>query len=98
MSKKSSTFASDLGIVPNRTIKTLRVMKETCIFRVQFAGDMWRVMESNKIDPAGRYEYRIMNKRRVFERFRRANSCRAIELCMRYAMGCDVEMNWGTCL
>ena len=29
MSKKSSTFASDLGIVPDRTIKTLRVMRKS---------------------------------------------------------------------
>ena len=29
ISKKSSTFVADLGIVPDRTIKTLRVMKKS---------------------------------------------------------------------
>ena len=38
MSKKSSTFVADLGIVPNRTNKTHRVMKvEKLIFRAEGA-------------------------------------------------------------
>lgn len=69
-------------------------MKEFCIFRVQFTGDMWRVLESSVEDESGRYEYRIMNKRRVIERLKRCNGQRAIELCMRYAMGCGVEIWW----
>ena len=95
MSKKSSTFVADLGIVPSTTKNNNRVMKEKCIFRVQFAGDMWRVMESLEKDVAGRYQYRIIHKRRVMEKFYRRNGRRAIELCMIYAMGCGVDINLG---
>lgn len=73
-------------------------MKETCIFRVQFAGDMWRVMKSSKQDEAGRFNYRIINKRRVIESFSRVNGHRAIVLCLIYALGCDVDIHWGTVL
>ena len=98
MSKKSSTFVSDLGIVPSATITNNRDMNETCIFRVQFAGDMWRVMESSKQDEAKRFNYRILHKRRVIESFRRMNGQRAIVLCLIYALGCDVNVNWETVL
>ena len=98
ISKKSSTFASDLGIVPTTTIKKNRVMKEKCIFRVQTFGRMWRVMESVEQDENGRYKYRIMNKRRVCEKFSRANGRTAIEQCMRYALGCSIEIGWGEIL
>lgn len=69
-------------------------MKGFCIFRVQLGGDMWRVMESKVADEAGRYEYRIMHKRRVVERFKRSNARRAIEQCMKYAMGCGIDIWW----
>ena len=69
-------------------------MTEHCIFRVQFVGDMWRVMESDKQDESGRYKYRIMHNRRVFERFSRTNGRRAIEQCMRYALGVGIDIYW----
>lgn len=40
MSKKNSTFATDLGIVPTTTIKKVRVMKKDCIFKA-CKGDEW---------------------------------------------------------
>ena len=70
-------------------------MKDFCIFRVQFAGDMWRVLESSVEDESGRYEYRIIHERRVVERFKWGNAQRAIELCLRYAMDCSVDIWWG---
>ena len=73
-------------------------MKEKCIFRVQFAGDMWRVLESVKKDEDGRCDYRIMHDRRVYERFSRTNGRGAIEQCMRYALGCGIEIFWGAVL
>lgn len=73
-------------------------MKEKCIFRVQFAGDMWRVMESISSSVAGRYQYRILRKRIVVNRFCAANGQMAIELCLRYAIGCDVKVYWGCVL
>lgn len=73
-------------------------MKRRCIFRVQFEGSMWRVLESLEKDEAGRYEYRIMHNRRVLERFRQFTGCRAIEQCVRYALGVGVEIYWGEVL
>ena len=61
-------------------------------------GDMWRVLESSDQDNAGRYEYRIIHNRRVFERFRQINGRRAIEQCMRYALGCGIDISWGEVL
>lgn len=69
-------------------------MKETCIFRVQFAGDMWRVLESVEPEEGGRYQYRIMHNRCVYERFSWRNGRRAIEQCMRYAIGCGIDIYW----
>ena len=68
-------------------------MNETCIFRVQFAGDMWRVMESIKPSVAGRYQYRIMHKRKVMDRLCSANKRYAIELCLGFALGCSVDIS-----
>lgn len=73
-------------------------MKRRCIFRVQFEGSMWRVLESLEKDEAGRYEYRIMHNRRVLERFSQFTGCRAIEQCLRYALGVGAEIYWGEVL
>ena len=43
MSKKSSTFVPDLGIVPDQTIKTIRVMKKECVFRAQWMGKRYAI-------------------------------------------------------
>ena len=45
MSKKSSIFASDLGLVPSATNKYNRVMKKACIFRVDGGKGIYRVYE-----------------------------------------------------
>ena len=73
-------------------------MKKKCIFKIMYCGMLWRVVVDSEQDKYGRYTYRIMNNRRVIERIRRFNGSRAIELCMRYAMGCDVEIKWGVTL
>lgn len=70
-------------------------MKEYCIFRAQFAGDMWRVMESAVEDDGGQYSYRILNKRRVVEKLKWFNGQRAIERCVVLALGCGVDIYWG---
>ena len=55
---------------------------------------MWRVQESLEKDEKGMYEYCIMHNRRVLERFRRFTGCTAIEDCMRYALGVDIDIYW----
>lgn len=69
-------------------------MKRKCILRVQFVGDMWRVLESLESDKSEMYEYRIMHNRRVFEKFKSPNGRRAIEQCLRYALGCGIDICW----
>lgn len=73
-------------------------MKETCIFRVQFAGDLWRVMESKETTEAGWHKYRIMNNRRVFLKYTSTDGQFAIERCMVFALGCGVNIHWGSVL
>ena len=41
MSKKSSTFVADLGIVPTATIKYNRVMERDCIFKACKENEWW---------------------------------------------------------
>lgn len=73
-------------------------MKERCIFRVQFVGNMWRVIECSNQDNTGLNEYRIVLNRRVIEKLRRTNGQKAIERCMMYALGCIVDISWGEVL
>ena len=73
-------------------------MKNECIFRVQYADDMWRVLKSVQPDDDGRYMYRVVRNRCVYERFRQTSERRAIEYCLRYALGCGVDVWWGETL
>lgn len=73
-------------------------MKEKCIFRVQFTGDMWRVMESINSGVAGIHQYRVLNKRRVVHRFSSSSRQMAIELCLENAMGGIINVYWGSVL
>lgn len=49
MSKKSCTFAVDLGIVPTVTIKYNRVMTKECIFRVDGGKGIYRVCQKTTV-------------------------------------------------
>lgn len=70
-------------------------MNEKCIFKIMYFGNLWKVVVDSKRDEYRRYTYRIMNNRRVVEKIKRFTDSSAIELCMRYAMGCDVDIKWG---
>ena len=63
MSKKSSTFVPDLGIVPITTIKSLGVMKELCVFKVCGGRNICRVVVRRNED-GGRY-YVVYHGRRL---------------------------------
>ena len=64
MSKKSSTFAADLGIVPDRTIKKDRVMEKVEVCKVTIGEDIYKV---NQLSNEGVLleEYRVMHGRRI---------------------------------
>ena len=64
MSKKSSTFVADLGIVPDQTIKALRVMDKLEICKVQIGAEIYKVNQLVNNDVA-LDEYRVMHGRRI---------------------------------
>lgn len=70
-------------------------MIETCIFRVQFTGEMWRVMESVSSSVAGRYRYRIMHDRKVINKFYSDDSKMAIEQCLKCVFNNNIIMFLG---
>lgn len=64
MSKKSSTFVADLGIVPVTTIKYNKVMEKVEICKVQIGTEIYKV---NQMSNEGVLldEYRVMHGRRI---------------------------------
>lgn len=62
--KKSSTFVSDLGIVPATTIKLLRVMDKVEICKVTIGTEIYKVNQLVNNDVALE-EYRVMHGRRI---------------------------------
>lgn len=63
MSKKSSIFAADLGIVPTATIKYYRVMKQDCIFKVDGGKGIYRVCQ--RTTRGGYIMFAVMKGRRL---------------------------------
>lgn len=64
MSKKSSIFAADLGIVPDRTIKYYRIMDKVEICKVQIGTEIYKVNQLVNNDVV-LDEYRVMHGRRI---------------------------------
>lgn len=64
MSKKSSTFVPDLEIVPDQTLKTLRVMDKVEICKVQIGTEIYKVNQLVNNDVTLE-EYRVMHGRRI---------------------------------
>lgn len=68
MSKKSSTFVPDLGIVPSATIKSLRVMTKVLIFKCEGANRGF-VHVVKFMPEGGDVYYRVMRNRRNIGRY-----------------------------
>lgn len=94
ISKKSSIFAADLGIVPSTTIKYNRVMTRKCVFRIEIEGSLWRVTEENHPHVTDMYVYRIMHQRRCYGRVEDWNARPAIIRAMELAFRCHVAIHW----
>lgn len=73
-------------------------MKRRCVFRIEFEGCLWRVVEHPITTDGRKYEYRIMHDRRLLFKCRGIDARYAIETAMRFAFGCDVDVNWGIVL
>lgn len=61
-------------------------------------GDLFRVVECPDTTSGCKFEYRVMHKRRVLFKCRSEDARFAIEQCMMFAFGCDVEIPWGVIL
>lgn len=69
ISKKSSTFVADLGIVPTATIKYYRVMKKECVFKCQIDGKWYKVYKVPHQYFTREYQYVTYCGRRRLEGF-----------------------------
>lgn len=64
ISKRSSTFVADLGIIPATTIKYYRVMDKTEICKVQIGTEIYKVNQLVK-EGVALDQYRVMHGRRI---------------------------------
>lgn len=66
ISKKSSTFVADLGIVPTITKKSVNIMKKECIFKV-WGGSVWLRVLRVEVSSGGPVYYRVMMGRNMLD-------------------------------
>ena len=84
MSKKSSTFVADLGIVPSATIKYSRVMEKLMICSLKYGDVIYKVNELVDEDGNG-HGFRVMKGRCIAKGGAFFNSERAaIMFMLRY--------------
>ena len=57
---------------------------------------MWRVVKFPHKHAIGMYEYRVMHRRRIYGRFVGSNAREAIEAACGFALGCGINIAWGT--
>ena len=71
-------------------------MKRECVFRIEVEGELWRVEASPIIMSNEQRVYRIMHRRKRYASFPDDNAQDAIKMCMQFALGCRVSIEWGT--
>lgn len=86
ISKKSSIFAPELGIVPSITLKQIKDMNKKCIFRCQSNGVVFRVIQepfSEEVDCVRYVVYEGRKKAKCPWWYNREYAIEtAIELCL----------------
>ena len=92
ISKKSSIFVADLGIVPAITIKYIRIMEKNCVFKIEYHGDLYRVVKHPYNYDGTVFVFRVEHKRRVLGKFKSTSDKDAIEFAMRCAFGVFVTI------
>ena len=68
MSKKSSIFVADLGMVPSATIKYYRVMERVCIFKALKGNEWWYLYRYPNARASRGCVYRVYCGRRWYDR------------------------------
>lgn len=87
MSKKSSTFVEDLGIVPAITIKNNRVMKKDCIFKACKGNEWWYLYRYPNEKAARGCIYRVYCGRKWYDRITWYNYEIALCQLLGYCLG-----------
>lgn len=98
ISKKSSIFAPDLGIVPFITLKKGNNMARECVSKIEYKGELYRVVKCPYADNGRVVVFKVMHKRRVLAKFRSPSDRGAIEFAMRCAFGVSVTIEEGSVL
>ena len=95
MSKKSSIFASDLGIVPSATNKYSRVMEKVTICSLKYGEVIYKVNEL--VDNNGSYHgFRVMKGRCIAKGGAFFNSEKAaIMFMLRYVFNDVAQLEFG---
>lgn len=73
-------------------------MKKTCIFRIEFCGDLYRVERVERPGSITPTLWRVMSRRRMLYGMWYTSERLAIEAAMSAAMGCAVEIQAGSVL
>lgn len=71
-------------------------MKRECVFRIEVEGWLWRVEASPFIMTGEPRTYRIMHRRRCYGKLTGYDAQKAIVQCIESALGCRVDVKWGT--
>lgn len=73
-------------------------MTKECVFKVEVEGMLWKVIKYPKTNCYGAHLYKIEHCRRVYSKWYQTCAQRPIEECLRFAFGCNVNVNWGIVL
>ena len=71
-------------------------MTNYCVFRIEVEGYLWRVVRPFNAPIGEPCCYRVMHKRRIYARVKGMDAREAIELACKFALGCQVDIKWGT--
>lgn len=92
------TFAADLEIVPSITLKKGNNMENECVFKIEYKGDLYKVVKHPYNYAGTVFVFKVMHKRRVLGKFKSTDDRGAIEFAMACAFGVGVTINAGSVL
>lgn len=73
-------------------------MKKECVFRAEFEGSLWRVERDALATLGERRIYRIVKNQKCYVRFADTDARNAIRICLQFALGHEVIINWSRIL
>lgn len=91
MSKKSSTFVADLGIVPSITCKNVLYMAKSVIVKIAKGNEIWSVQRMSKGSFWGGECFRVYCGRRWYSHVAWETYEYALACLLRQALGIDIH-------